>query len=165
MVQNILRPSIRQPDSVRVATRARPGEVLAALADRGGQHDAVAGDLLPARRRSARARRSAPAATATWRRRSMLSTATRCMFTPIATEASPRARRLDATTRSCAEETPSPPSSTGIGRCEVAGGLERVDRLERVGAVAVVLGCAGGELLRELLGESPRGGRRRRYGL
>jgi len=37
------------------------------------------------------------------------------MFTPIATEASPRASRLDATTRSCADETPSPPSSIGTG--------------------------------------------------
>ena len=45
-MQNVLRPSIRQPDSVRVATRARPREVLSALADGRGQHDAVAGDLL-----------------------------------------------------------------------------------------------------------------------
>ena len=64
---------------------------------------------------NARARRSAPAATATWRRRSMFSTATRCMFTPIATEASPRASRLEATTRSCAESTPRPPKTSGIG--------------------------------------------------
>ena len=37
------------------------------------------------------------------------------MFTPIATDASPRARRLDATTRSCTDSTPRPPCSTGIG--------------------------------------------------
>jgi hypothetical protein len=33
------------------------------------------------------------------------------------------------------------------GRGEVAGGVERVDRLEWVGAVAVVLGGARGKLL------------------
>ena len=44
------------------------------------------------------------------------------------------------------------------GRCEVAGGLERVDRLERVAAVAVVLGCAGGELRGELLGDRHQAG-------
>jgi hypothetical protein len=37
------------------------------------------------------------------------------MFTPMAIEASPRASRLEATTRSCAEVTPSPPRSAGIG--------------------------------------------------
>ena len=46
----------------------------------------------------------------------------------------------------------------GDRRGEVAGGLERVDRLERVGAVAVVLGCAGGELLGELLGDRHKAG-------
>ena len=83
--------------------RRRAGEVLPGLADGGGDHDAVAGDRLRATRRSARARRSSPAATAICQRRAMLSTTTRCMFTPIATEASPRARRLDATTRSCTD--------------------------------------------------------------
>ena len=48
-MQNILRPSIRQPEAVRVATRGRPREVLSALADGGGEHDAVAGDLLQRR--------------------------------------------------------------------------------------------------------------------
>src|SRR5436309_15487878 len=38
------------------------------------------------------------------------------------------------------------------GRCEVAGGLERVDRLERIAPVAVVLCRARGKLLGELLG-------------
>ena len=37
------------------------------------------------------------------------------MFTPIATDASPRASRLAATTTSCTEVTPIPPYSTGIG--------------------------------------------------
>ena len=62
----------------------------------------------------------------------MLSTATRCMFTPMATEASPRARRLEATTRSCAERDAEPAEPDRDGRGEVARGLERVDRLERV---------------------------------
>ena len=48
-MQNILLPSIRQPDSVRVAIGARAREVLAAFADRGRQHDAVVGDLLQRR--------------------------------------------------------------------------------------------------------------------
>ena len=87
------------------------------------------------------------------------------MFTPIATDASPRARRLDATTRSCADDDAEPTELDGDGRGEVAGGLERVDRLERVAAVAVVLGGAGGELARRAPRRSPRGGRRRRYGL
>ena len=39
-----------------------------------------------------------------------------------------------------------PAQLDGDGRCEVAGGFERVDRLERVAAVAVVLGRTGGEL-------------------
>ena len=77
----------------------------------------------------------------------MLSTATRCMFTPMATEASPRARRLDATTRSCADGYAEPAEFDRDGCGEVAGRLERVDRLKRVGAVAVVLGGAYGEVL------------------
>jgi hypothetical protein len=38
-------------------------------------------------------------------------------------------------------------------RREVAGGLERVDRLERVAALAVMLRCAGVELRGEALGD------------
>jgi hypothetical protein len=114
MVQNSLRPSIRQPTSVRVArvpgrVRSCARSLMAAASTTPSWAIRSSDEAKP------RARRSAPAATATRRRRSMLSTATRCMFTPIATEASPRARRLDATTRSCADETPSPPSSTGTG--------------------------------------------------
>ena len=61
------------------------------------------------------ARRSSPAATAICQRRTMFMRMTRCMFTPMATDASPRARRLDATTTSCTEVTPRPPCSAGIG--------------------------------------------------
>ena len=68
------------------------------------------------------------------------------MFTPIATDASPRASRLDATTMVVRGGDAEPTELDGDGRCEVAGGLERVDRLERIAAVAVVLGGAGGEL-------------------
>ena len=77
----------------------------------------------------------------------MLSTATRCMFTPMATEASPRAKRLEATTRSCADGHAEPAELDRDGCGEVAGRLERVDRLKRVGAVAVVLGGARRQLL------------------
>ena len=38
-----------------------------------------------------------------------------CMFTPIATEASPRASRLAATSTSCTDVTPIPPCSSGTG--------------------------------------------------
>ena len=69
----------------------------------------------PSSRRTPRHAARCRAATAICQRRTMFSTATRCMFTPIATEASPRARRLEATTRSCTQSTPSPPCSAGIG--------------------------------------------------
>ena len=46
-----------------------------------------------------------------------------------------------------------PPELDGDGRGEVSGGLERVDRFERVAALAVVLRGAGGKLRGELLGD------------
>ena len=101
------------PPARRGAGGARAGarEILAALADGGGEHDAVSSD--PLERGGERQRATLrPDRDRDRRRRSMLRTATRCMLTPIATEASPRARRLDATTRSWAESTPRPPSST-----------------------------------------------------
>ena len=79
----------------------------------------------------------------------MAITAMRCMFTPMATEASPRARRPEATTRSWTELTPSPPISAGIGRDQVAGVAQRADALVRVGSVAVM----GGGAAREVVGE------------
>ena len=51
-----------------------------------------------------------------------------------------------------------PTELDGDGRGEVAGGLERVDRLEGIAAVAVVLGGAGGELRGELLGDRHQAG-------
>ena len=77
----------------------------------------------------------------------MLSTATRCMFTPMATEASPRARRLDGHDEVVCRGDAEPAELDRDGCGEVAGRLERVDRLEWVCAVAVVLGGARGELL------------------
>ena len=58
-----------------------------------------------------------------------------------------------------------PTELDGDGRREVAGGLERVDRLEGEGAVAVVLGRASGELVGELLGDRHEAGAGGRYGL
>ena len=114
MVQKILRPSIRQPDSVRVAVvegrvRSWPGSLIAVAMITPSR--AIASIEEP----KARARRSSPAATAASQRRTMLSRTAKCMFTPIATDASPRARRLEATTTSCTEVTPRPPNSAGIG--------------------------------------------------
>jgi len=43
-------------------------------------------------------------------------------------------------------------------RREVAGRLERVDRLERIAAVAVVLARARGEVVGELLGDRDQAG-------
>jgi hypothetical protein len=71
------------------------------------------------------------------------------MLTPIATDASPRAR------------------STKLGRDgrrEVAGCFERVDRFERIRAVAVVLRRAGGDPFGELLGARYQSGAGRGMG-
>ena len=46
-----------------------------------------------------------------------------------------------------------PAELDGDGRPEVTGGLERLDRLERVAAVAVVFGRVDGEPRGELLGD------------
>ena len=51
-----------------------------------------------------------------------------------------------------------PTELDGDGRCEVAGGLERIDRFERVSAVAVVFVCAGGEPRGELLSDRHEAG-------
>ena len=96
IVQKIFRPSIRQPPSVRVAAvggrvRSCPGSLTAAAST-----TPLVRDLLE-RGRERRGAADVAAATAMRQRRTMLRTATRCMLTPIATEASPRARRLDAT--------------------------------------------------------------------
>jgi hypothetical protein len=79
--------------------------------------------MLSIERANAAARRSLPAASATCQRRTMFSAATRCMLTPIAIEASPRARRLEATITSCVEVTPRPPCSSGIGAVKYPASL------------------------------------------
>jgi hypothetical protein len=114
IVQNALRPSMRQPAAVRVArvdgrVRSWPFSLIAVAITTPSR--AIACSDAP----NAAARRSSPAATAASQRRTMLSTTTRCMFTPIATDASPRAKRLEATITSWTEVTPSPPYVAGIG--------------------------------------------------
>ena len=92
IVQNILRPSIRQPDPVRVATV--PGRVvLFPLTDRRGENDAIAGDLLE------RGGKGAGAALGLGRHRDAMA-ARRVehrdfcgTVTPMATDASPRANK------------------------------------------------------------------------
>ena len=141
--------------------RARPREVLAALADGGGQHHAVAGDLLEGRREAARA--------------ALRTGGDRDLATAFHVEhrdevhvhpdrdgrvaARQAARRHDEVVRGRDAE---PTEFDRDGSCEVPGGLERVDPLEGVGAVEVVLRGVGGETLRELLGERDETGRRGR---
>ena len=100
--------------------RRRARQVLAQLADGGGDDHPVAGDRLHRRGEDPRpaARRPRPPRSASAAR--CCSRMTRCMFTPIATEASPRARRLDATSTSWTEVTPEPAVLDGDRRCEVA---------------------------------------------
>ena len=114
IVQKTLWPSMRQPPSVRTASvrgrvRSCPRSLIAAAITMPSE----------AIRRSdpakARSRRALPAARAIRQRRARLRTTTRCMLTPIATEASPRARRPEATITSWMELTPRPPSSSGTG--------------------------------------------------
>ena len=142
----------------------RPREVLAALADRGGQHNAVARDLLERRREAA-------GATLLTGRHGDLATALHVLHGDevhvdadrdrgVATREAARSHD-EVVRRGHAEAA----ELDRDGRREVAGRLERVDRLERVAAVTVVLRRAGGELLRELLSERSPGGRRHRYGL
>ena len=99
MVQKIFRPSMRQPESLRVAVvegrvRSCCGSLIAAA------NTARSAAISRNATSSPRARRWLPAATAIRQRRAMFTTAIRCMFTPIATEAFPRARIVEATMRS-----------------------------------------------------------------
>jgi hypothetical protein len=113
-VQKILRPSTCQPDSVRVArvagrVRSCAGSLTAvAITDRSAT---ISRSVAAA----ASVRRASAAATASSHWRTMLRRTAMCMLTPIATDASPRARRLAATSRSWTDDTPMPPSAAGIG--------------------------------------------------
>jgi hypothetical protein len=74
MVQNILQPSICQPDTVRVArvpgrVRSCPGSLIAAASTTPLRAICSSDDAKP------QARQPAPAASATWRRRSTFCTA------------------------------------------------------------------------------------------
>ena len=147
------------PPARRRAGGARAGarEVLAALADGGGEHDAVAGDLLE------RGGEAAGAALRPGRDRHLaaaLHVEHRDQVHVHADRdggvaARQAARRHDEVVRGVDAE---PAELDGDGRREVAGGLERVDRLEGIAAVAVVLRRAGGELPGELLGDRHEAG-------
>ena len=155
-MQNSLRPSIRQPDSVRVAG-ARAGEVLAWLADGGGQYDAVAGDLLE------RGGEAAYAALLSGRDRHLAA----ALHVEHRDEVHVHADR-DRGVASCQAARrhhqvvrgrhAEPAQLDRHGRGEVARRLERLDRLEGVAAVAVVLGRAGGELRGKLFGDRHEAG-------
>ena len=151
-MQNVLRPSIRQPASVRVAIVPGRVEILPGLADGGGQHDAVAGD--PRQRGGEAARASLCPG-----RDGDLATALHVEHRDEVHVHADRdrgvaarqpARRHHEVVRGRHAE---PTELDRDGRREIAGGLERVDRLERVAAVPVVLGGAGDRLLGELLGD------------
>ena len=75
------------------------------------------------------------------------------MFTPRVSEASPRASRLDATSTSCTDVTPRPPSSSGIGAVKYPLCLTAGEALEGEAPVAVVGGGARADLVGERLGE------------
>src|SRR5215207_2241865 len=112
IVQNVLRPSILQPAGVRVAVvrgqvRSWPSSLTALAMTTPSRAMA----FIEARKAAARRRSRAAAC----QRRTMLRSRTRCMLTPIAIDASPRASRLEATTTSWTDVTPRPPHSTGIG--------------------------------------------------
>ena len=85
--------------------------------------------------------------------RTMFSSAAMCMFTPIASEASARARRLEATTTSCRLVDAHPAEVLRDRRGVVAGGGEPVGARVRVAPVAVVGGRERCDLERERLGE------------
>ena len=78
------------------------------------------------------------------------------MFTPRVSAASPRASRLEATSTSCTDVTPRPPSSSGIGAARYPLCLTAARLSKGKLAVAVVGGGARGDLVRERLGERDR---------
>ena len=143
---------MRQPELGAGRERARAREVLATLADGRGQDDTVATDPLQRRGEGA-----GPA---------LGPGGDRDLVTARHVEhgdevhvhadgdggvaAGEAARRHDQVVRGRDAE---PAELDRDRRREVAGRLERVDRLERVRAVAVVVGRAGGEPPGELLGD------------
>ena len=112
-VQKILRPSSRQPLVLRRAVadgrvRSWPGSLIAVAITTPSRAIAVSPAATAAARRVAGGLSPPPV-------RTTFTTVARCMFTPIASEGSPCASRLDATTRSCTDVTPMPPSGSGTG--------------------------------------------------
>jgi hypothetical protein len=139
--------------------RAGPGQVLAGLADRRRQHQPVAGDLLERRRKRARTTlhalrdRGAVAALHVEHRHQVHVHADRDRRVAARQPARGDHQVVRGRHAQAAEVD-------RHGRREVPRGLERVDRLERVAAVAVVLGRPRGQLGRERLGDrdEPRAG-------
>ena len=155
-MQKSLRPSIRQPDGVRVA-RAGAREVLARLADRSGQHGAVAGDPLE------RCRESPGAALGPACERHLTAALHVVDGDQVHVHADrdggvasrEAARRDDQVVgRGDAEAA----QLDGHRRRQDAGLLERRDRLERVRALAVVARRLGREPGAELLGDRDQTG-------
>ena len=131
--------------------RRRAGEVLSGLADRRGEHDAVACDLRE------RCGEGAPAAVVSGGHGDLapaLHVGHRDQMHVHADRdgrVAPRqaTRRDDEVVRGADAE---PADVDGDGRREVVGGLERVDRLEREGPVAIVPWGVRGQRLGEPLG-------------
>ena len=110
----ILRPSSRQPSPLRRAVadgrvRSWPGSLIAVAITTRSRAMAVSAAA------TAAAWRASPAASMRRQWRATLATVAMCMFTPIVSDGSPCASRLEATTRSCTDSTPMPPSAAGTG--------------------------------------------------
>src|SRR3954467_8712928 len=151
---------MRHPDSVRTASvlgrvRSWPRSLIAAASRT--RPEAISRSEAA----NARSRLALPAARAMDQRRARFRATTRCMLMPIATDASPRASRPEATMTSWTELTPRPPSRAGPGaaagprgprRRGVAGRPQALHALEGVAAVGVVDAGARGEVRGEPLG-------------
>ena len=164
MVQNILRPSIRHPDSVRVATvpgrvRSWPGSLMAAASTTPSSAISLSDE---AKARGAALRpgrdRDLAAALHVEHRHQVHAHADR--YRGVAAR-QPTGRDDEVMRGRHAEPT----ELDGDRRREEAGGLERVDRLERKAAVAVVLRRARGQLLRSCSATATRRAPASRIGL
>ena len=139
--------------------RRRPREILTAFTDRGGQHHTIVNDLLE------RGGERADATLGPGGYRDLVATdhvehRDQVHVDPDGhRRVTPRqpARGHDQIVRG---RHATPAEVDRDRRDEVAGRLQRVDRLERKGPVAVMFRGARGELLRELLGrrDEPRAG-------
>ncbi len=164
-MQNTLRPETIQ----RIARRASPSS-SAASGPAGCSLPADA-KTVPSRAISASVspnapeRRSSCPAVAICQRRTTFSRYARCMFTPRVSAASPRASRLEATSTSCTDVTPSPPSSSGIGAVKYPLCLTRGEAVEGEAPVAVVGAQRAARSCARASRRAPRGARRTRFWL